>query len=74
MPEGCPFAPRCDAAMKICIHQKPQSELINQDHAAACWMNVKARLEQETAEAPASVETDSPEKEEKTAEGGVENA
>ncbi len=73
MPEGCPFAPRCDAAMKICIHQKPQSELINQDHAAACWMNVKARLEQEAAAAPASAEADSPEKEE-NAEGGVENA
>ena len=73
MPEGCPFAPRCDAAMKICIHQMPQSELINQDHAAACWMNVKNRLEQETADASATAETDSPKKEE-TVEGGVENA
>jgi oligopeptide transport system ATP-binding protein len=41
MPEGCPFAPRCDAAMKICIHQRCERIEINADHAAACWMNVK---------------------------------
>ena len=41
MPEGCPFAPRCDAAMKICIHQRCERMEINADHAAACWMNVK---------------------------------
>ena len=42
MPEGCPFAPRCDAAMKICLREKAERMLINEDHAAACWMNVKA--------------------------------
>jgi len=41
MPEGCPFAPRCDEAMKICIHKPCESFLINEDHKAACWMNVK---------------------------------
>ncbi len=45
MPEGCPFAPRCDAAMKICIHERCERMQINADHAAACWMNVKAGLE-----------------------------
>ena len=45
LPEGCPFAPRCDAAMKICIHQRCERMEINADHAAACWMNVKAGLE-----------------------------
>ena len=45
MPEGCPFAPRCDAAMKICIHQRCERMEINADHAAACWMNVKAGIE-----------------------------
>ena len=48
MPEGCPFAPRCDAAMKICIHQRCERMEINADHAAACWMNVKAGLENGT--------------------------
>ncbi len=41
MPEGCPFAPRCDEAMKICIHKPCESIAINEDHRAACWMNVK---------------------------------
>ena len=45
MPEGCPFAPRCDAAMKICIHQCAERMEINADHAAACWMNVKQAVE-----------------------------
>jgi len=42
MPKGCPFAPRCDAAMKICLCERAERMLINDDHAAACWMNVKA--------------------------------
>ena len=41
MPKGCPFAPRCDAAMKICLCERAERMLINEDHAAACWMNVK---------------------------------
>ncbi len=41
MPTGCPFAPRCDAAMKVCIHQRPESIVINDDHWACCWMNIK---------------------------------
>ena len=41
MPKGCPFAPRCEAAMKVCLTQRPERMLINDDHAAACWMNVK---------------------------------
>ena len=41
MPTGCPFAPRCDAAMKICIRQCAERMKINDDHAATCWMNVK---------------------------------
>ena len=45
MPAGCPFAPRCDAAMKVCICQRAERMLINEDHAAACWMNVKNGVE-----------------------------
>ncbi|MBQ7505712.1 MAG: ABC transporter ATP-binding protein, partial [Lachnospiraceae bacterium] len=41
MPEGCAFAPRCDEAMKICIHKTCDRIQINENHAAACWMNVK---------------------------------
>ena len=45
MPEGCPFAPRCDNAMKICLTKRCEQMRINDDHIAACWMNVKAGLE-----------------------------
>ena len=45
MPKGCPFAPRCDNAMKICLSERCERMEINADHQAACWMNVKAQME-----------------------------
>ena len=39
MPKGCPFAPRCEAAMKICLKEKPVRMLINDDHMSTCWMS-----------------------------------
>jgi oligopeptide transport system ATP-binding protein len=48
MPEGCPFAPRCDAAMKICIKSRCERMRINEEHFAACWMNVKEGIENGT--------------------------
>ena len=45
MPEGCPFAPRCDNAMKICIHHRAENMIINEDHMASCWMNIKKGLD-----------------------------
>ena len=45
MPAGCPFAPRCDAAMKVCIRQRPERMVINDQHFASCWMNVKEGVE-----------------------------
>ena len=45
MPAGCPFAPRCDAAMKICMRQRCERMTINDAHQAACWMNVKEAFE-----------------------------
>ena len=45
MPAGCPFAPRCDAAMKICIKERCERMIINDNHAATCWMNVKNQME-----------------------------
>ena len=40
MPEGCPFAPRCDRAMKICLKRRCPRLEINENHAAGCWVNV----------------------------------
>ena len=42
---GCPFAPRCEAAMKICLRERAERMRINEDHLASCWMNVKKGLE-----------------------------
>ena len=50
MPKGCPFAPRCEAAMKICLRERCERMEINEDHAAACWMNVKEAMEKEGGE------------------------
>ena len=46
MPAGCPFAPRCDAAMKVCIRQRPERMIINDEHFASCWMNVKEGVDE----------------------------
>ena len=51
MPAGCPFAPRCEAAMKICLRERCQRMQINDWHQAACWMNVKEAAEKEGGEA-----------------------
>ena len=54
MPKGCPFAPRCDNAMKICLRERCERMRINEDHMAACWMNVK----EQSAAAPAGDATE----------------
>lgn len=46
LPKGCPFAPRCENAMKICLRERCQRMDINEFHQAACWMNVKREMEQ----------------------------
>lgn len=45
MPKGCPFAPRCDNALKICLRERAERMQINEDHQAECWMNVKELIE-----------------------------
>ena len=42
MPSGCPFAPRCESAMKICLRERCPKIAVNDKHDASCWMNVKA--------------------------------
>lgn len=41
LPAGCPFAPRCESCMKICIKQPPPITNITDDHYSACWLNQK---------------------------------
>ena len=41
MPKGCPFAPRCDHAMKICLTERAPRMQVGETHFSSCWMNVK---------------------------------
>ena len=41
LPSGCAFAARCDCAMQVCLTERPEEIRINDEHIAACWMNVK---------------------------------
>lgn len=50
LPKGCAFCPRCDAAMKICLDEVPEEIVINDEHKAACWMNIKEMMEKEAAQ------------------------
>jgi oligopeptide transport system ATP-binding protein len=37
-PEGCPFASRCEHAMKICRAQMPPEFIPEKNHKSACWL------------------------------------
>jgi len=45
MPDGCPFAPRCDKAMKVCLKWRAKEMVINDCHIASCWQNVREAVE-----------------------------
>ena len=41
-PEGCPFGPRCEHCMKVCLKNAPPAlELGEEGHRATCWLYVK---------------------------------
>ncbi|MCF0130713.1 MAG: ABC transporter ATP-binding protein [Pseudobutyrivibrio sp.] len=44
-PAGCPFAPRCDSCMKICLRQMPPVTDFSETHYTQCWLNQKAMME-----------------------------
>lgn len=37
-PAGCPFAPRCDSCMKICLKRKPERTEFEGIHYSRCWL------------------------------------
>ena len=45
MPSGCPFTPRCEKAMKVCLQGRAPEVWVGRDHLAACWMNYKTGME-----------------------------
>ena len=40
MPKGCPFAPRCKGAMRMCLREPAPLITVEDGHDAACWVNV----------------------------------
>ncbi len=40
-PAGCPFAPRCDSCMKVCLTRKPEKTELGGDHYTRCWLKTK---------------------------------
>ncbi len=39
-PDGCPFAPRCEHCMKVCLQHMPPYVEVGPDHRSACWLRV----------------------------------
>jgi oligopeptide transport system ATP-binding protein len=37
LPEGCPFAPRCEYVTERCIQENPSLETVTLKHTVACW-------------------------------------
>jgi len=37
-PKGCPFAPRCPYAMKVCEINKPDLTTVSPHHEVSCWL------------------------------------
>lgn len=37
-PKGCPFAARCEFAMKVCYDRQPQDYQLTEEHMCACWL------------------------------------
>ena len=43
-PPGCPFAPRCNKCMKICLNTKPYFTEHAEGHFSACWLYDKGEF------------------------------
>lgn len=45
-PAGCPFAPRCESCMKICMKKMPEYTVVADGHYSACWLLQKEAVMQ----------------------------
>lgn len=46
-PKGCPFAPRCEECMKICLREMPPVTELDDIHYTQCWLLQKEMMEKE---------------------------
>lgn len=45
LPEGCPFAARCDFVIDRCLAENPSLQPVAPGHKVACWIDVKTGRE-----------------------------
>ena len=45
-PKGCPYAPRCNSSMKICLSKMPEYTDVGDGHLSACWLLQKKAFEE----------------------------
>ncbi len=43
-PLGCPFAPRCEHCMQICLKKMPPYVELGEGHRSACWLSVRDNM------------------------------
>ncbi|GHU93450.1 ABC transporter ATP-binding protein [Clostridia bacterium] len=43
-PPGCPFAPRCEHCMKICMRAFPPTTTVNDGHLVNCWLAQRGEI------------------------------
>jgi len=46
LPEGCPFAPRCEYVVERCRQELPLLETVAHRHQVACWQKDKTKRKQ----------------------------
>ena len=49
-PAGCPFAPRCEKCMKICLNRMPPKTQLSDTHDSQCWLRQKEEFEKAGAQ------------------------
>ncbi|MBO4433113.1 MAG: ABC transporter ATP-binding protein [Clostridia bacterium] len=49
-PAGCPFAPRCNSCMKICLSKMPPKTVLSDTHYTHCWLRQKEEAEKGAAD------------------------
>lgn len=45
---GCPFAPRCNKRMNICVKEEPPHMQLEEGHEISCWLIMRDREKQNT--------------------------
>ncbi len=55
-PKGCPFAPRCNKCMQICLREMPPKTEISDTHYSHCWVNQQEEMEKDLNTSPSKTE------------------